>query len=71
MESVQHVQQLPRPAGELWSQTSSEEFRGERMIDVAGKEVQDPAGTTVLSCASVVVMQWGISCCRMELLWSP
>ena len=65
------MQQLPRPAGELWSQTSSEEFRGERMVDVAGKGVQDPAGTTVLSCASVVVVQWGIYCCRMELLCSP
>jgi hypothetical protein len=65
------VQQLPRPAGELWSQTSSEEFRGEKMIDVAGKEVQDPAGTTVLSCASVVVVQWRLYCCRIELLCSP
>jgi hypothetical protein len=65
------VQQLPRPAGELWSQTSSEEFFGERMIDVAGKEVQDPAGTTVLSCASVVVAQWRLYCWRIELLCSP
>ena len=53
------MQQLPRPAGELWSQTSSEEFQGERMIDVAGKEVQDPAGTTLLSWSSVVFVQWG------------
>jgi hypothetical protein len=46
-------------------------FVVKRMIDVAGKEAQDPAGTTVLSCASVVVVQWRLYCCRIELLCSP